>query len=61
MQSRKERYDFENLEYFDLLVEDLQEIDKKFDIVISSEVLEHVDEPWAFAAYCSNLVKTGMF
>lgn len=23
----------------------------------SSEVLEHVEEPWAFVAYCSNLVK----
>ena len=41
----------------DLLIEDLQEIDKRFDIVISSEVIEHVEEPWAFTAYCSNLVK----
>ena len=41
----------------DLLIEDLQEIDKRFDIVVSSEVIEHVEEPWAFTAYCSNLVK----
>ena len=39
------------------MIEDLQEIDKRFDIVISSEVIEHVEEPWAFTAYCSNLVK----
>ena len=25
--------------------------------MVSSEVIEHVDEPWAFTAYCSNLVK----
>jgi len=56
---RRKRYNLENLQYLDLLVEDLQEIDKRFDIVISSEVLEHVEEPWAFAAYCSNLVKDG--
>ena len=39
------------------MIEDLQEIDKRFDIVVSSEVIEHVEEPWAFTAYCSNLVK----
>jgi len=55
--SRKERYQLHNLQYLDLLIEDLQEIDKRFDIVISSEVIEHVEEPWAFTAYCSNLVK----
>jgi len=57
---RKERYRLDNLEYHDYLVEELQEVETRFDIVISSEVLEHVEEPWAFAAYCSNLVKPGM-
>lgn len=56
---RKDRYKLDNLQYLDLLIEDLQDIDKRFDVVISSEVIEHVDEPWAFAAYCSNLVKPG--
>ncbi|CBY30399.1 unnamed protein product [Oikopleura dioica] len=56
-EERRKRKGIENLTYLDVLVEDLQEIDTRFDLVISSEVLEHVEEPWAFVAYCSNLVK----
>jgi len=56
-EERRKRKRIENLTYLDVLVEDLQEIDTRFDLVISSEVLEHVEEPWAFVAYCSNLVK----
>ena len=54
---RKERYQLENLNYFNFLIEDLQEIEQKFDLVVSSEVVEHVDSPWEFIAYASNLVK----
>lgn len=54
---RRARRGLENLTYLDVLVEDLQDIDSRFDLVVSSEVLEHVEEPWAFVAYCSNLVE----
>ena len=37
-ESRRKRYQLENLSYHEFVIEDLLDIDTKFDIVISSEV-----------------------
>lgn len=48
-----------SLEYRKLPAEELVEEPKRFDVVCSMEVLEHVDNPAAFIRSCAELVKVG--
>ncbi|KAG2136270.1 ubiquinone biosynthesis O-methyltransferase [Suillus cothurnatus] len=47
------------LEYRHTSVEQLVKDPKRFDIVCSMEVIEHVDNPMAFLSACAQLVKPG--
>ena len=46
-----------SLTYRNVSAEELVKEDKRFDVVCSMEVLEHVDNPAAFLRSCSELVK----
>lgn len=48
-----------SLTYRNVSAEELVEEDKRFDVVCSMEVLEHVDNPAGFLRSCSELVKPG--
>ena len=53
--------DLPNLKYLPLTAEDFlsQHSESKFDAVIASEVIEHVDNPPQFVETCSQLVEDG--
>lgn len=48
-----------SLEYRNVAAEELVKEDKRFDVVCSMEVLEHVDNPADFLVSCAELVKPG--
>lgn len=48
-----------NIEYKQTTVEELARTGRKFDVVCSLEVIEHVETPLAFVGACSSLLKDG--
>lgn len=48
-----------SIDYIQMTVEDMAETGRKFDVVCSLEVIEHVETPMAFVAACGSLVKKG--
>lgn len=48
-----------NIEYISGAAEDLVEENRKFDIVLALEVIEHVSDPATFVSLCSKLLKPG--
>jgi len=51
----------EKLEYRWIAAEKLKEEGRKFDVVTSMEVIEHVDEPGEFLKCLGDMVKVGLF
>ena len=48
-----------NIEYKQTTVEELARAGRKFDVVCSLEVIEHVETPLAFVSACASLLKDG--
>jgi len=54
---KNEDPELENLQYLDSPVEDIAELDSlKFDCVVASEVVEHLDNPQQFIHSCTSLL-----
>lgn len=52
--------DLQNLQYLNAHLEDITTIGSlRFDTVVASEVIEHVNDPDKFISYCSNVLKPG--
>lgn len=47
------------INYMQTTVEEIAQSSRKFDVVCSLEVIEHVETPMSFVTACSSLVKTG--
>jgi 2-polyprenyl-6-hydroxyphenyl methylase / 3-demethylubiquinone-9 3-methyltransferase len=47
------------IDYMRTTVEEIARSDRKFDVVCSLEVIEHVETPMAFVTACSSLLKSG--